>query len=357
MAFDWTMIRNRIGKEGFFTSNREIIEFMIEQNLDSLEEYALVITGEDAVIITPHPIRLKDVRLVEYCGYSAVTFQHKILNIIAELSALKLPQMLHLCYETERFVYVDEFMKQNRRLKNCNPWMKELLKTKSQKQIERIKQCVQLNEKAYKLIQQRFQRGMSELDLYKTVKESYHQNTNENIPFICDIAAGRRSCGVSGPPTNYQPRPGDTIIMDLLPRYRGLYCDHTRTFFVGEPSTNQRRIYELLQKALHHAETYLKPGVKGSEIYKAIYSTFKEEDLQECFPHHGGHGFGLGIYEPPYFIKKEEEVLQTGMTVAIEPGIYLPGNFGIRIENNYLITEQGYQCIGNIPLKMEDYII
>lgn len=286
-----------------------------------------------------------------------ITYQDKVQNIISQLKNIIFPQHIQMCYEYEPILYLKVFTDMNKSVTDCSYSFKNLIMTKTKEQLERIKKCVEINEKTYEFIYKNFKKGMNELDTYKLVKESNYHNSGENIPFVCDIVAGKRSCDVSGFPTEYIPKTGDTMILDLLPRYQGVYCDHTRTFFIGKPTEKQKKIYGLLLEALKRVENILKPGTVSKDIYEAIYETFKEASLHECFPHHGGHGIGLTIYEPPYFIKEDDKVLQYGMIVAIEPGIYIKEEFGIRIENNYFITEDGFELLGNIPTEIDEYTI
>jgi Xaa-Pro aminopeptidase len=357
MAINIDIIKDKIGRGCFFTGNREMIEFLIGQNLDPLEEYAFIITENKAIIITPHEVVNEAIISLNYLGYSTVIYQNKLQNIMAQLENLDIPNEVNLCFDQELIAYMNLFIDRRHMVNNCTRWFQEFMLTKTQIQFERIKKCVSLNENAYQSISKNFKQGMNELDVFKVIKESYVRDSNENLPFLCDIVSGERSCEVSGFPTDYILNQGDTMIIDLLPRYQGIYCDHTRTFFIGEPTEKQRYVYETLQRALQKAESLLRPGTKSLEIYQAVYETFQEVSLEACFPHHAGHGFGLTIYEAPFFIKEEDTSLQVGMIVAIEPGLYLANEFGIRIEDNYLITENGYERLGKIPLDIENFII
>lgn len=358
MAVDIRIIKDKVKKNGFFSGRREIIEYLTGENLDPMEEYAILITREHAVVITPHEIKCKETDdAVLYEGYSPVTYQNKLQNIMACLKEMTVPDRILMCRGSEQNIYIEAFRSMGRQTQDCSAWFKHEAMTKTEEQVNRIRECVEINNRAYRSVREHFKAGMNEFDVYRLIQESYYRTSGENIPFISDIVSGLRSCGVSGQPTTYRPGRGDTMILDLLPRSNGVYCDHTRTFFLGAADEKQRYLYRLLLRALANAEKLLKPGESGKNIYRAVYETFQEASLGGYFPHHAGHGFGLTIYEAPYFIKEEGDILQPKMTVAIEPGIYLPGEYGIRLENNYLITKDGFELLGNIPADMEAYVI
>lgn len=172
--------------------------------------------------------------------------------------------------------------------------------------------------------------GVSEMEIFRTIKSVYNEKTSENIQFIADVIAGVRTAEVSGPPTEYRLSEGDAVILDLLPRYRGIYCDTTRTLFWGNPSKKQKEM---------------------------LHSCLKRHGYESYFPHHAGHGFGKTIYEAPYFLPGCKTELKENMAVTLEPGIYLPGQFGIRLENDFQITEKGARLLGAMPLGIETYIV
>lgn len=198
---------------------------------------------------------------------------------------------------------------------------------------------------------------MSELDVLAIIKSAYYEKTNENIPMIFDIISGRKTTEVSGFPTSYKPGRKETMILDLLPKYKGVYADNTRTYFINEPEKKQEEIYEIICMALKEAEKVLKPGKQAKEIYQKIMDVFGDYHLSKYFTHHAGHGFGQSIYEAPYFLNDEKEVLEENMVVTLEPGLYLPDAFGIRLENNYVLTREGNRSLNYMPVDIDNYLI
>src|SRR5262249_6741036 len=147
-----------------------------------------------------------------------------------------------------------------------------------------------------------------------------------------------------GPPTDRVLEPGDMLILDFSVVLGGYRSDFTNTLVVGrEPTPDQRRLGDLCCRALAAGAQELRAGGECRTVYAAVRGVFEKEGVAEHFPHHAGHGLGLTHPEAPYFVRgATDETLLAGDVVTLEPGLYVPGVGGIRIEHNYLVTDQGY---------------
>lgn len=357
MAVDCFFIKQQLKEEDFITGSRTMIEFLLGIDLDMLEEYLLVIQNSRIYFITPGTEEIEGVTCIPYTGYSNVEYQDKRQNILSCLSQISFHPVLFMYLEEEGAFYYRYFLKKGHEIKDFTFNLREQIQTKTALQLRRIEDCVILNQNAYRRVKEQFRMGMSELDVLSLIQKSYFTDTGEKIMFVGDIAAGLRTCDVSAQPTDYILKSGDPLILDLLPRRKGVYSDTTRTFFVGKPTAGQRKVYQILLEAMEAAETYLVPGASGMEVYRAMAKVFESHNLINNFPHHAGHSFGFSIYEAPYFIQNDRNILKKDMTVTLEPGLYLEEEFGIRIENNYRITDNGCRKLGNIPLAIEYYIL
>jgi Xaa-Pro aminopeptidase len=131
----------------------------------------------------------------------------------------------------------------------------------------------------------------------------------------------------------------------VLGGYRG---DFTNTIVVGgSPKADQQRLYDLCMAAMAAGERELRAGRPCLTVYGAVNDVFDREGMAKYFPHHAGHGLGLTHPEAPYIVREAKETLLAGDVVTLEPGLYVPGVGGIRIERNYLIAEAGYECLSN----------
>jgi Xaa-Pro aminopeptidase len=120
------------------------------------------------------------------------------------------------------------------------------------------------------------------------------------------------------------------------------YCsDITRTVFAGEPTEEQRRVYDVVRSAQQAAFEAVRPGAAAQDVDRAARAVIVEAGYGDAFVHRTGHGIGLEVHEPPYIVEGDETLLAAGMTFSDEPGIYLDGRFGVRIEDQVLVTADG----------------
>jgi Xaa-Pro aminopeptidase len=144
------------------------------------------------------------------------------------------------------------------------------------------------------------------------------------------------------------------VILDFSVVVGGYRGDFTNTFAVGAPPTaRQRTLFAACLGALQAGEAVLKPGTTGRAVEAAVRGHFAALGLGHAFTSHAGHGIGLGHPEPPYFVPESDEVLQEGDVVAIEPGLYIVGEGGMRYEHNYRITAGGFETLSHHELRIE----
>lgn len=169
-----------------------------------------------------------------------------------------------------------------------------------------------------------------------------------------DIVSGERSADIEGESTDRIVKDGDTLIIDIQFFDGEMWSDITRTYLFGKPQDLAVKLYQKTEKALKNAEKLLKNGTKCADLYDFLQ---KEINSPYSFKHHAGHLIGDKPLIKPQFLPDCDERLKTGMAVTLEPGIYLPEEFGIRIENNYLITENGYETLFDYTESIENFII
>ena len=194
----------------------------------------------------------------------------------------------------------------------------------------------------------------SEKDL-KSLIISVYKGRLLKFSFKGDIVAGARSAVGEGYATDYIIKKGDAIILDLLPMKNGVCSDVTRTFFVGTPTDEQREVYNIVKNALLSTEKILKAGVRACDIY--AYAREKLKPYENTFFHHAGHKIGKRRLLQPQFLPDKTAKLKAGDIVTLEPAIYIKDKFGVRLENDYLITESGCEKLFDYPLDIENFII
>lgn len=168
-------------------------------------------------------------------------------------------------------------------------------------------------------------------------------------PLIAAGANGAKPHTSSGPRALVE---GDVIVVDSGSIVDGYWGDITRCFVVGEPSPKQQEVYDIVRRAHGAAIDALRPGALTGEIDKAARDVIDEAGYGEYFVHRTGHGLGVEVHEPPYLAPGTENELKEGMVVTIEPGIYLPGEFGVRLEDDVAVTADGSKVLSTAAREL-----
>jgi len=159
------------------------------------------------------------------------------------------------------------------------------------------------------------------------------------------VAAGERGALPHGIASEQRIRRGQLVVIDLGASYQGYAADLTRTICLGRIDARQREIYEVVREAQACALAELRPGVRAGEVDAAAREFLAARGYGEYFSHALGHGVGLSVHEEPRLAARQETVLEPGMVVTVEPGVYLPGWGGVRIEDTVLIAQNGYEIL------------
>ena len=215
---------------------------------------------------------------------------------------------------------------------------------------EKVKEALKLNQMAYDAVRKGFCRGMSEKDVKALIASECG-----NSLFTGDFIGGVRSGAVEGDATDYVLREGDTLILDLQFQYEGVWTDTTRTFFIGTPDEKQREVYSMVCRAKKAGEATLKNRAHVCDVYHAVRTALTP--YEGSFPHHAGHLFGIEPVMQPQLLPDKVGILKTGDLVTLEPGLYLEGKFGIRVEDDYLITQNGPCNLFDYTVNINDFVL
>ncbi len=146
---------------------------------------------------------------------------------------------------------------------------------------------------------------------------------------------------------------GDMVVLDFGGIKDGYGSDTTRTVHVGEPTDDEREVYEVVRRAQQAGFEAVRPGVECQEIDRAARRVIADAGYGEQFIHRTGHGIGLTTHEPPYMVEGDTNPLEPGMCFSIEPGVYLTGRFGVRIEDIVTVTDDGGRRFNNTPHELQ----
>jgi Xaa-Pro aminopeptidase len=213
---------------------------------------------------------------------------------------------------------------------------------KDAEEIKNLKKSQQINEETLKRLQKLFKPGVTELELAWQVKVIGHELGAEDISFEPIIAFGAHSATPHHQNSNTKLKAGDVVLVDMGMKYKGYCSDMTRTFFTKKPTAEQEDVYFKVLTAQEDAIKALKAGVKCAKLDE-ISRKSMGADAAAHFGHSLGHGIGLDVHEAPNLSSRSKDTLKENMIVTVEPGIYLPGRFGVRIEDMGRVTKTGYE--------------
>lgn len=240
-------------------------------------------------------------------------------------------------YETycEQFPFVT-FSKEN----ILSDWIDSSRMVKTQEEIDKILEAQKIAEDALQHILGYISEGLTEIQVKREL-ERFILDRADGLAFDTIIASGRNSALPHAVPSDKRLEEGDFLTMDFGAVIDGYHSDMTRTVFIGHPSEEQIRLYKTVLFGQHLALDFVKAGKKCCEVDRLVREYFDSQGYAGAFGHNLGHSLGLEIHESPRLSPKSDIVLQEGMIVTIEPGLYLPGKFGVRIEDMVKITENG----------------
>ncbi|MER2172615.1 MAG: aminopeptidase P family protein [Psychrobacillus psychrodurans] len=214
---------------------------------------------------------------------------------------------------------------------------------KTDEEISIIKAACRIADEAYEYILTYIKPGMTELDVSNELEFFMRKKGATSSSFDIIVASGTRSALPHGVATDKVIENGDFVTLDFGALYNGYISDTTRTLAVGEPSDKLKEIYQVVLDSQLLALEKVKPGMTGKEADAIARDYIASKGYGEAFGHSLGHGIGLEVHEGPGLSFRSDIVLEPGMVITIEPGIYLPKIGGVRIEDDALVTENGLE--------------
>lgn len=213
---------------------------------------------------------------------------------------------------------------------------------KDSEELALMSHAQEITDAAYEHICEFIKVGMSEQDIRVELENYMFSQGADALSFPSIIAAAANGANPHAQPGAYRVQEGDMIVMDYGAGYDDYHSDMTRTVCVGKPSEEERHVYDVVRKAHEACAAAVKPGVIGSDIHNIAVKVISDAGYGDYFKHGLGHGVGLEIHERPNFSRNYNKEVPVGSVVTIEPGIYLPGKFGIRLEDFGVVSEEGY---------------
>lgn len=224
---------------------------------------------------------------------------------------------------------------------------------KDNTEVQHMKKAVQIAQKALKEALKQARIGMAEQELAnELVIQLLKHGSEPHLPFSPIISAGPNGANPHAQPSKRKLAVGDLLIVDWGASFNGYASDLTRTFGVGKVDEKYQHIHNIVHQANAAGREAARPGAACEDIDKAARTVIEDAGYGPFFSHRTGHGIGMECHEEPYIRGDNQQILQAGMTFTVEPGIYLPGENGVRIEDDVLIVKDGVESLSDFPREM-----
>jgi Xaa-Pro aminopeptidase len=238
------------------------------------------------------------------------------------------------------------------RVTSAPPILEEMRAIKDSEEIERIRAAAVLGASLFPQMLKLIGSRVNETEVAAEVEHAARKAGAEGMSFPTIIVSGERSALPHGHPANEAIGSNGFVVCDFGVILTGYCSDRTRTVYVGRPTPEARRVYQVVREAGQAALESVRPGTSVGEVDRAARKVLQKQGLGKYFTHSTGHGVGLEIHEAPRVAAGQTELLQPGMVITIEPGVYLPGKWGVRIEDMVLVTGDGYEVLAPSSTEM-----
>lgn len=220
---------------------------------------------------------------------------------------------------------------------------------KENEEIDNIEKACQITDRCFEYIIDFIKPGMTEKEIAYEIEKYMRENGADGLAFDSVVAAGKNSSMPHAIPTDNKIKENDIIQFDFGCKVNGYCSDFSRVLFLGRMTEKQEKVYDFVLKMYDKITSKLTDGLDIKEILKECEQDYKENDYE--LMHSFGHGLGLFVHEEPTLSVKKCQKLKRNMVITIEPGVYLPGEFGIRLENTILITKNGCNSLTKSSMR------
>jgi Xaa-Pro aminopeptidase len=229
----------------------------------------------------------------------------------------------------------------------------ELRMRKDQSEIEAMRTAAQIAQQALKETLPKVKAGISERELAaELTAQLLRAGSDVEMPFAPIVSSGPNGANPHAVPSERRLGPGDLLVIDWGAGYKGYFSDITRTFAIGEVETEFKHIAAIVREANQAGRAAARPGATADAVDHAAREVIEKAGYGLFFTHRTGHGLGMQAHEAPYMRAGNLQVLEAGMTFTVEPGIYLPGRGGVRIEDDVVITKDGAESLTDLPREL-----
>lgn len=351
----------KVGKEAgidaFLAVSEKNMRYFAGFSVLAIERFAgIVIPVEMGAPIVVVP-KLEEEKAKEYSAFKEIRSYDD-----SENPAILLSQMVKELRLEKAVFGVEGFLplKFYRMLVECSPktriedasvFFSQPRSIKSHEELKRMEKAASIVAEGIKAGIDFIRPGVSESAISFQIEKNIRENGGESVPF-CSVLSGSNSALPHGKTSKRKVRRKDIVLMDVGGVYEWYHADITRTVFVGKATKIQAKVYEIVVKAQEAAIETVKANVKAEEVDRAARKIIEDAGYGENFTHRTGHGLGLDVHEEPYIVPGNKTVLRLGMTFTIEPGIYLAGKFGVRVEDDIAVLASEARLLSSLSREL-----
>jgi len=232
--------------------------------------------------------------------------------------------------------------------------LRNLRAFKDETELSLIRSAIRIASDAFLHVLKLIKEGAEERVLSLEMEFFMKRRGAEATGFDIIVASGARSALPHGRASDKRIEKGDFVLIDFGSRFKGYHSDQTRTLFCHSSTSEQRKIYDIVKEAHDRAIAKIRPGIPISEVDRVAREFIRTQGYGEYFGHGTGHGIGLAVHEDPVVNGENQDPLQEGMVFTIEPGIYLPGWGGVRIEDMVRVTADGAEVLTYLSTELQE---
>lgn len=348
-------------------------ELLAQEGLDSLlihkdtnRRYLSGFTGTSGVLLltAQENILFTDFRYMEQAAAQAPEFQvvqhgRPLYKTLREQTARLGLKRIGL---EKDFVTISEYLEFQQNIPEVDfiptpDFVERFRRIKSRQELLSLKKAVEIADLAFRHIWSFIQVGQTEREVDFELEFFMRRLGAQRTAFQTIVASGERSALPHGTASTKTIKKNELVTLDFGAVYQGYHSDMTRTLVMGQPDPRQEEIYGVVLKAQEAVLAAVRPGMKACEADHIAREVISQAGYGENFGHGLGHSVGLEIHESPRLAPSDETILEPGMVVSVEPGVYIPGWGGVRIEDLILITPAGCEILTRSPKSMQDMII
>jgi len=278
--------------------------------------------------------------------------ENLMAKIARQASAFEIKRLVVDVLNIESWRALSKFLGGKNMLAVDSGFIRELRKVKDENEIELIRKAGELTSEGMRVAREVVAAGVKEYEVAAEIEYAMRKQGSSGTAFETIVASGVCSAFPHGGCSDREIRKGDLVVVDVGATYKFYRSDMTRTLVAGKPSEKQKKLYQIVKTAQDKAFEAIKSNVKAKDVDAVARKIIADAGYGEYFVHSLGHGVGLEVHEPPILSSESKDVLAVGNVVTAEPGIYLVGYGGVRIEDTVLVQKNGVRKLTNGPYAL-----